>query len=301
MVFCPMRSSVAISRMVLPSARRRRTVAYRVWRRTWAVWRAWRSGAVSGRVAGGSGAPVTRSAAVRSAPCSRARICLGCRECLDEVLEEMEAIRHLNGLGGTTRGAFREAAATGTAHHGNARLHLEPLSQGVRLASWQQIEHTVAFEVDEDRPVALPTPESPVVDADDAWGGDQRQRSPVYLAHLAEHGSRAGSKSEGHEQARARFTAQGEAHGAHPHVESLRSLSIGRHKTRQDQEGAQRRWCAGMLVRHRKTDGRASATGRALHARARQRPSVHTANARDGTVGYSTGNGHSPRSSRQRP
>jgi hypothetical protein len=198
--------------------------------------------------------------------------CQDLLEGLDEVLEEMEAIRHLNGLGGTARGAFREAAATVTAHHGNVRLHLEPLSQGVRLAIWQQIEHTVAFEVDEDRTVVLPTPESPVVDADDAWGGDQRQRSPVYLAHLAEHRIRAGSKSEGHEQACARFTTYGEAHGAHPHGESLRSLSIGRNKTRKalSEDGARACW----FVTEKPTDVQAQPEGHSMPGHVSDRASV---------------------------
>lgn len=125
----------------------------------------------------------------------------------------MEAVRHLHGLGGATRGAFRETAAPVAAHHGHARPLLEPSSQGVRLAIRQEIEHAVVFQVDEDRTkdrtVALPTPESPVVDADDVWGGDHRQRESVYLAHLTQQCIRAGAdaESEGIEQTRSRFTA----------------------------------------------------------------------------------------------
>ena len=39
----------------------------------------------------------------------------------------------------------------------------EPGSQGLRLAVGQQIDDLMAFEVDQDRAVALPTPESEVI------------------------------------------------------------------------------------------------------------------------------------------
>jgi len=75
----------------------------------------------------------------------------------------MEAIRYLNGLGGSLRGGSGILTAAITAHHHNVWVLPHPPCRGVGLTVREQIDRAVALQVDKDGSEPLTASECEIV------------------------------------------------------------------------------------------------------------------------------------------
>ncbi|GAB4200605.1 MAG: hypothetical protein OHK0022_21830 [Roseiflexaceae bacterium] len=89
-------------------------------------------------------------------------------EYVAKVLDQMEAVGHLHGLGGTARGTLSILTAAVAADHLNARMVSQPLSQGSSRALGEQIHDLVTFQVNQDGAVDLAFAQGEIVNAEKA-------------------------------------------------------------------------------------------------------------------------------------
>lgn len=96
---------------------------------------------------------------------------------ITEIAQKVPAIRDLDGVrsaGPNAVGVSAGAVAGNDLHPG---MGFQPRRHRLRVAVGQQVDGTVAFQIDDDRAVALTAPPGPVVDADDARCCQGRQGS----------------------------------------------------------------------------------------------------------------------------
>jgi len=87
------------------------------------------------------------------------------------MLQEMPAVRYLDGMRGPLGHARAVCVGTVSRDHGHLGMRPQPRSDGLRQAILQEIHGAALFEIDHDRAVAVPLPVRPVVDANHVWGG----------------------------------------------------------------------------------------------------------------------------------
>jgi hypothetical protein len=107
---------------------------------------------------------------------------------LAEVLDDMESVGNLEGIGS----ASSSAVGIGTTPIPTDDLHTwvlgEPPGKGLCPPILREINPTPALQVDQDRPISLPTTEREVIDAEHPWRLQLRQRRGPDRTH---HGIRA--------------------------------------------------------------------------------------------------------------
>jgi hypothetical protein len=95
---------------------------------------------------------------------------------IDQIVQEVPAICDLDGGGHSLADTIGVGAGTITSDDLDARMGFHPCGNSVALAVGQQVDGTVALEIDQNGAVALAAAPSPVVDADDTWRSDRRHR-----------------------------------------------------------------------------------------------------------------------------
>jgi len=95
-----------------------------------------------------------------------------------EIAQEVPAIRHLDCIGGTLADAVCIRARTVTGDDLDPGVLTQPHCECLGLAVWQEFHDRVAFEIDEDGAVAVPSPPRPVVHPKNLW--DRRRRLGDY-------------------------------------------------------------------------------------------------------------------------
>ena len=95
-----------------------------------------------------------------------------------QVLEQVEAIRHLGGLRRTVPGAVGIGFRAIPRDHLHARVGLEPLRERVALAVREQGDGLAAFQIDEDRAIRVAFAQGEIVHPQHAGRGERRGRLP---------------------------------------------------------------------------------------------------------------------------
>ena len=85
-------------------------------------------------------------------------------DCVPEVAQEMPPVRDLDRLGCTLANAVGKDAGSVPGNDLDARVGLQPRGQALGPPVRQQVEHAVAFEVDQHRSVAVAAAPGPFVD-----------------------------------------------------------------------------------------------------------------------------------------
>ena len=97
----------------------------------------------------------------------------------NEILEQMPTVDHVPGLGGTLASRVAVGCGAIAADDLTTGMGLEPLCQWLRLPIGQQVDHPVAFQVDQDRAVALPRAEGSVIHTKHSgWCGLGQRQGP---------------------------------------------------------------------------------------------------------------------------
>jgi hypothetical protein len=94
-------------------------------------------------------------------------------EHIAEVLNQMETVGHLHGLGGAAGGAFGILSASVAAEDLNTRMVCEPLGQGSGRALGEQVHDLVAVQANQDGAVDMAFAKGEIVNAEQArsWAG----------------------------------------------------------------------------------------------------------------------------------
>ena len=108
------------------------------------------------------------------------------------VLEQMPAAADLQGSGSALGGPLSEATATISAHDLDARMGREPSRDGATLPVRQEVDGASAFEIADDRAIALALEPGEVVDANHADVGWRRCRAPAQEAQQCVNAHRHG-------------------------------------------------------------------------------------------------------------
>ena len=80
-----------------------------------------------------------------------------------QVLEEVETVRDLNGVGSSLAGSLRVGTAAVAGDDLDAGMLPQPLGQGLGPAVGEQVDDAAALEVHQDRPILLAFPFGPIV------------------------------------------------------------------------------------------------------------------------------------------
>ena len=88
---------------------------------------------------------------------------------LAEVAQQMPSISDLDRIWRTLPHAVGVGAGPVTGNDLDAGMLTQPGGQGLRLPIGQQVDSCVAFQVDQDGPVAVAAAPGPVIDGDHAW------------------------------------------------------------------------------------------------------------------------------------
>ena len=123
----------------------------------------------------GNGCLAPRKAEVVRSPSAVRLRCIGFAEEPDmtdrvaEVAQQMPTIRSLNGLWRSQPDALGVGAGAIAGDDFDLRMGCQPSGNGFGLAIRQQLDGSVAFEIDDDGAVAAAAAPRPVINADDAW------------------------------------------------------------------------------------------------------------------------------------
>jgi hypothetical protein len=93
-------------------------------------------------------------------------------ECRTHVLDQVEPVRHLHGVGRTTASSIGVRAAAIARDHFDARMRLQPFNQWVGIARGEHVDWLVSLHIDEHRGVTRPATQRKIIDAQDAWRGN---------------------------------------------------------------------------------------------------------------------------------
>jgi hypothetical protein len=95
---------------------------------------------------------------------------------LAEVVDEMEPIDHLHGIGRASANAIRVQIAPITADDRHRRMLGEPGRDAGGRAVRQHVDDTMGRQIDEDGPIAMAPPPGPLIDPNDleGWGVGHR-------------------------------------------------------------------------------------------------------------------------------
>ncbi|GAC1534973.1 MAG: hypothetical protein NVS2B4_15390 [Ramlibacter sp.] len=140
------------------------------------------------------------------------------------VLEQMPSIGHVDRLRCTAATAIGVAGATVTGDHLDTGVGTQPSCKAVRVAVGQQIHNGPAFQVDENRAVALAPLPSPVIDPEHAGRCDGHCSCPT--TDKAEQGRAAHRRADPLGQARAGLAAECEADVFVQAAQACRSLGV---------------------------------------------------------------------------
>ena len=125
------------------------------------------------------------------------------------ILQQMPPVRDMDGIRRAAATAIGVAGATVAGDHLHAGVGLQPGCEAVRLAVGQQVNDGMAFQVNEDRAVALPSFPRPVVNPEHArCRGGRRRRATT---DEAEQGGAAHGRADPLGQARASLAAERQA------------------------------------------------------------------------------------------
>ena len=149
---------------------------------------------------------------------------------LAEVLDEMEPIDHLHGIGRAPANAIRVQVAPITADHRNRRMLGEPCRDAGGRAVRQQVDDTMCRQIDEDGAIAMTSPPGPLVYPNDleGWGVGHRG-----CPHQPEQGRWTGRELQAGREPGPCLPAQRHANGPEDCHQSMGFASIGRDEFRQ--------------------------------------------------------------------
>ncbi len=145
------------------------------------------------------------------------------RNHISEVLQEVEAVRNLHGIGYGSSCSLCVLTSTIPAHHLHTRMFPEPPGEGVRAAVGQNIHQRVPFEIHQNRPVAGPATESEVVHAQDPRRLTTRE---PHRADAVQQGVPGDHDPEVFQKARASFSSEGEGDVREPTVKPLGPATV---------------------------------------------------------------------------
>jgi hypothetical protein len=149
---------------------------------------------------------------------------------LAEVLDEMEAIDHLYGLGRAPANAIGVEVAPITTDHADRRILGQPGRDTRGRAVRQEVHDAVVREVDQDRAVPMAPPPGPLVDTNGLEGWRERDRSPP---DQAEQRGWTGGEPQAGGQSGPSVPAQRQTDGLKSCGQSMGVASIGRNEVRQ--------------------------------------------------------------------
>jgi len=121
----------------------------------------------------------------------------------------MPPIRNVDGIGCSAPTAVGVAGATVAGDHLDAGVGAQPRCKAIRLAVRQQVNDGTAFQVNENRAVALPAFPGSVVHPEHAWRRGRHRRRPT--TDEAEQGGPAHGRADPFGQARAGLATQCQA------------------------------------------------------------------------------------------
>jgi hypothetical protein len=90
----------------------------------------------------------------------------GRSQCPAEVLDEVEAIDHLYRLRRPSANAIGVEVTAIATDDGDRRMLGQPGGDAGRRAVWQEVDHPMRQEIDQDGAVPMAPPPGPLVDAD---------------------------------------------------------------------------------------------------------------------------------------
>jgi hypothetical protein len=140
-----------------------------------------------------------------------------------EVLEQMKAIRDLNGIRGSLPSALRVGAAAVTSNDLDAGMRLQPVGQCLGPPIGEQVDHAAALEVHQDRAILLAFALGPVVHPEHARHDGARRCA---LLQPAQERIAAGAHSQSGGQPRPRGSTQFVGHGFQRLGEAVRAPGV---------------------------------------------------------------------------
>ena len=116
---------------------------------------------------------------------------------LGGIAEQMPSVGHLDGARGALTHAVGICPSSIARDDRRSRVLAQPCRKAACIAIWQEVDDASLFEVTEDRPVALTTSPSPIVDAEHTRAGaaDGRSRTPDQAKQAV--GTQRGAKPGG--------------------------------------------------------------------------------------------------------
>ena len=143
---------------------------------------------------------------------------------LDQILEDVPTIGHLDRLRRTLAGRFCIRCGAVTADHLETGILAEPGRQGLGLAILEEIDDPSPLQVDQDGAVAMPLPEGPVVDSEHTRS---RPSGNVSAAQHTEQGSPTDRRAEASRKPRTGRAAERERDDFQCRSLAQRPSSIG--------------------------------------------------------------------------
>jgi hypothetical protein len=97
------------------------------------------------------------------------------------VLEQVKAISDLLGMRCPCRSPSSVISSTIAADELDFRMVLDPLSEGRLRAIWEQVNHTMPFQIEENRSIRAPAPKGEIIHA------KNRHQGRWWFGHLYQH------------------------------------------------------------------------------------------------------------------
>ena len=113
-------------------------------------------------------------------------------QCLAEVLDEVEAIDHLHCLRRPSANAIGVEVTAIATDDGDRRMLGQPGGDAGRRAVWQEVDHPMRQEIDQDGAIVMAPPPGPLINANGLQGWRMGHRGGP---HQAEQGRRTGGES----------------------------------------------------------------------------------------------------------
>jgi hypothetical protein len=100
--------------------------------------------------------------------------------CLPQILEDVEAVGDLHGIGCAGRCASGIGARAVTTNNGHRGMLVQPGFYGFGAAIGEEREHLMALQIDHNAAIGLTFATRPIIDADDGGRALRRRRNASY-------------------------------------------------------------------------------------------------------------------------
>jgi hypothetical protein len=88
-----------------------------------------------------------------------------------KIAQQMPPITHLNRVRSSLTDAVRVGAGSIAGNNLNPGMLTQPLSEAVSLPIRQQVDHCIAFQIDQNGPISAAPAPGPVINRQDTWNG----------------------------------------------------------------------------------------------------------------------------------